>query len=112
MEPITITIILAALSLITVAVVYITYLTMKQMEKWFQKVKNRNAIPEGDKANLGFTIIENMKNNNFNLIRGVFNTDTQKVVEAERVKAKENEELELDEELEEAHSDNELVLYN
>ena len=89
-------------------VFYITCLTLEIIIDWFKKWwSNRNAIPERDRENLAFTIKDDLKNGNYRVIQGVFNRNTEKVVGGEKYETEQ-----LDEELDELHEDNRLVIYN
>lgn len=104
MDPITIGIIMAAVLAISTAVVFIAYLTYNLIVNWF---RNRFDIKEQDKDNIAFTIKENLESGNYKIVQGVFNTRTEEIVDSQVIETEE-----LDNELDEIHSDLPLVVYN
>jgi hypothetical protein len=105
MDPITISILVAATVFLAGAVVvFIAYLTYNFIVNWFRK---RSAIKEEDKANIAFTIKETLDSGNYKLVQGIFNTSTEEIVDYQVIETEE-----LDNDLDEIHSDNELALYN
>jgi hypothetical protein len=104
MEPITITLIVAAAMMAGAAVVVIAYLTYNFIVNWF---RNRSAIQEQDKDNIAFTIKENLQSGNYTVVQGIFNRRTEELVDSQVIETKE-----LDNKMSEIHSENKMVLYN
>jgi hypothetical protein len=102
MEPITITLIVAAAMM--AGVVVIAYLTYNFIVNWF---RNRSAIQEQDKDNIAFTIKENLQSGNYTVVQGIFNRRTEELVDSQVIETKE-----LDNKMSEIHSENKMVLYN
>jgi hypothetical protein len=102
MEPITITLIVAAAMM--AGVVVIAYLTYNFIVNWF---RNRSAIQEQDKDNIAFTIKENLQSGNYKVVQGIFNRRTEELVDSQVIETKE-----LDNKMSEIHSENKIVLYN
>jgi hypothetical protein len=104
MEPITITLIVAAAMMAGAAVVVIAYLTYNFIVNWF---RNRSAIQEQNKDNIAFTIKENLQSGNYTVVQGIFNRRTEELVDSQVIETKE-----LDNKMSEIHSENKMVLYN
>lgn len=92
---------IAALSLI--GFVTITIVTYNFIVNWFRK---REKIKNADKDNIAFTIQEKMQNKQYKTVQGIFNKRTNEVVDAQEIRSDK-----VDEQMEENHRGNELVVY-
>ena len=84
-----------------VAVVEIAILTIEWLTEKFAVMRT------GDKDEIGFTVKQALESGNFEIVQGVFNTNTETIVDVQRIKAKR-----LDTRLENLHTQPELVIYN
>jgi len=94
-------IILIAAASLAVATLIIVY--WDEIIDWF---RSRNDIKTRDEDNIAFTLKEKMATGQYNVVQGIFNTRTEKVVEGRNIHAKE-----LDEQMTAAHRQQELVIY-
>lgn len=85
------------------SVFYIISLGIKEVVRWF---RSKSKIKQADKDNIAFTLQSRLESGNYKTVQGIFNTRTE-VVEKGRVIESE----EMDEEMENLHSDNELIIY-
>jgi hypothetical protein len=101
MLPLLIPAIIAAVAGLVVIVVAI--IKFENIVNWFQKRQN---LKQADKDNIVFTIEKLLKNGNYEVVKGIFNTRTSELLDGEKEQSKE-----IDEELEKVHKGKELVLY-
>ncbi|GDZ95177.1 hypothetical protein PA905_34160 [Planktothrix agardhii CCAP 1459/11A] len=85
------------------ALIVVVRITFKKIVDWFRE---RKALKEQDKRNIAFTIKTEMEAGNYVLCQGIFNTDTEVVLDCQKLKYKE-----MDQELINAHQSQPLVIY-
>jgi DNA repair protein RadC len=85
------------------AAIVVFILKLPDIIKYF---RSKQQLTESDKANIRFTLMEHIENEDYEVIRGIFNKRTNEIVDAEKVQAKT-----IDEELAKAHQNHELVVY-
>jgi hypothetical protein len=95
--------ILAALAGLGLAAAVIAYLKWDDILRWFREREN---LKLKDKDAVAFTLQEALKNGRYKTVQGVFNTRTNKVVDARVVESKD-----VADELKEAHEDEQLAIY-
>jgi hypothetical protein len=88
----------AALTAIVVAII-----KFKAIVEWFRKRQN---LKQEDKDNIVFTIKKALESGEYEVVKGIFNTQTNELLDGEKERSKE-----IDEELENVHKGKELVLY-
>jgi hypothetical protein len=96
-------VIIAACGALAGAIIVVVILKWKVIVDWF---RGKRKLKESDKANIAFTIKNALETDNVNVVQGIFNTDSGEVLDGEKYKAKK-----LGEELEQAHQDKDLVIY-
>ncbi len=77
--------ILAGLA-IAATVVVIVYLKWDDIVDWFM---GRQKLVEKDKAHVAFVVKEKMNSGKFTVVQGIFNKNTEKVVDARKIEAEE-----------------------
>jgi hypothetical protein len=95
--------IIAAAALVVGAVIVVAILKWKAILDWF---RGKRKLKEADKANIAFTIKNAQETGNFNVVQGIFNTDSCEVLDGQKYEAKK-----LDDELEQHHNGKDLVIY-
>jgi len=85
-------------------VIAIIILTIAEVFSWF---RSKSALVTSDKNNVPFTLMDKLSSGDYGVIQGVFNKDTEKVLDARKYKAEQ-----LDEQLKQAHRANPLVIYD
>jgi hypothetical protein len=86
------------------AVIVVAFLKWSAIVDWF---KGRRKLKEADKKNIAFTIHNALESGHHGVVQGIFNTDTNEVLDGQKFEAKE-----IAAELEQAHETEELVVYN
>jgi hypothetical protein len=96
---------IAIVALLTGGLVAIIVVLLKwnDIVDWF---RGKRKLKEADKKNIAFTIKNAMKNGKIEVVQGIFNQDSEELIEGQKFEAKE-----LDKQLEAVHKDKELVLY-
>jgi hypothetical protein len=84
--------------------IVVILLKWKEIVDWF---KGRRKLKETDKKNIAFTIHNALKNGHHGVVQGIFNTETDELLDGQKFDAKE-----LAPELEQAHEKEDLVIYN
>jgi hypothetical protein len=95
--------IIAACGALAGAVIVVAILKWAVIVDWF---RGKRRLKESDKANIAFTIKNAQETGNFNVVQGIFNTDSGEVLDGQKYEAKQ-----LSEELDEAHKGKDLVIY-
>jgi len=88
---------------ITTAII-LAILNWSRIVDWF---KGRKSLKQQDKDNIAFTIKQEMANGNFEVVQGIFNEETEELLDGEKYEAEE-----LDAELAKHHRNGPLVVYN
>jgi hypothetical protein len=92
-----------AATVISLAVVVVAIIKFKDIVNWF---RNRQNLKQEDKDNIAFTLKKALDDGNYEVVKGIFNTQTSELLDGEKERSKE-----IDEELENVHKGKELVLY-
>jgi len=95
--------ILEALQRFLISITSLDTFTFKDVIAWF---KDRESFLKADKDNIAFTLLSGRKDNNYDIIIGIFNKKTSQIIDAEKVTTKV-----LDVRLAEAHQNHDLVVY-
>ena len=85
------------------ATVTLVRITFKRIVNWFQE---RRSLKQQDKNNIAFTIKTEMEAGNYVDCQGIFNTDSEVILDGQKLKSKE-----MDQELINAHQSQPLVIY-
>ena len=85
------------------ATVTLVRITFKRIVNWFQE---RRSLKQQDKNNIAFTIKTEMEARNYVVCQGIFNTDSEVILDGQKLKSKE-----MDQELINAHQSQPLVIY-
>lgn len=85
------------------ATVTLVRITFKRIVNWFQE---RRSLKQQDKNNIAFTIKTEMEAGNYVVCQGIFNTDSEVILDGQKLKSKE-----MDQELINAHQSQPLVIY-
>jgi hypothetical protein len=83
--------------------IVLVVLKWQQIVDWF---RGKRKLKESDKANIAFTIKNAQETGNYNVVQGIFNTDSGEVLDGQKYQAKQ-----ISEELEDAHRGKDLVIY-
>jgi hypothetical protein len=94
-------IIIAAAAGLALAVVAMIY--WDDIVNWFQ---SRNNLKVSDKDTIAFTIKEKLASGEFNVVQGIFNQRTEKILDGRKMRTKA-----LDSQFDRAHKDQDLVIY-
>ncbi|HYO71811.1 MAG TPA: hypothetical protein VEU33_37615 [Archangium sp.] len=89
----------AALAVVILAIVY-----FDDIVKWF---RSRNDIKTADKDNIAFTIKQKMSSGNYRVVQGIFNKETDQLVDGQVMQTNK-----VDDKLNEVHGNEELVIYD
>ena len=82
----------------------IAVLTYDEILSWFQP---RTHLLEKDRTIVGYTIMKYLQNGNYETVQGIFDTDSQQVLEARSIESKQ-----VDYELKQMHIENDgCVIY-
>jgi hypothetical protein len=85
------------------AIITMVVLNWKTIIDWF---RGKRTLKESDKGNIAFTIKNAQETGNFEVVQGIFNTDSEEVLDGQKYKAKE-----LEDKLEQVHKGKDLVIY-
>lgn len=102
MEPISLFLLLKGAFAIW-GVVTLLRITFKLIVNWFRE---RRSLKQQDKNNIAFTIKTEMEAGNYVVCQGIFNTDSEVILDGQKLKSKE-----MDQELINAHKSQPLVIY-
>jgi hypothetical protein len=96
-------IIIGACAALTCVVIGMAILKFEDILDWF---RDKKKLKETDKANIAFTIKNAQETGNFNVVQGIFNTESGEVLDGQKYETEE-----LDDELKQRHKDKALVIY-
>ena len=85
------------------ATVTLLRITFKLIVNWFRE---RRALKQKDKNNIAFTIKTEMDKGNYVVCQGIFNTESEVILDGQKLQSKE-----MDQELINAHQSQPLVIY-
>lgn len=100
MDPITLAILAAVVFTAIAIVIELIVLTIEWLTEQFQKLRT------GNKDEVGFTIRQAIEKGEVEIIQGVFNKETNKIVAAQKIKSQQ-----LDATLKEAHNRSQVIVY-
>jgi biopolymer transport protein ExbB/TolQ len=83
MDPVSIAIGLAVISIAIFTTVFFAYLTFAVIVEWFQQYQDLVV----NKGRVAFTLKEAMTNNQVSVIQGIFNPKTNEIEHARKIKA-------------------------
>lgn len=85
------------------AVIYAAVLSVNAVVNWF---RNRASLVQSDRNNIAFTIREKLASGDFNVYQGIFNTESQQLIDGQKMSAGQ-----LDSELASMHRHKDMVVY-
>jgi predicted transcriptional regulator len=85
------------------SIIYLAVLTFKRILRWLQ---GRREIKEADKNNIAFSLQEKLKNGKYQTIYGIFNKDSNHVLDSEKVHSNE-----IDAKLKGYHQNTDLLVF-
>jgi hypothetical protein len=91
----------------TLTALVMKFLSWDKILGWF---RGRQKLVESDKENVAFTLTQSLASGNYSVVQGVFNKRTNELFSADAGQKYEAEEI--DDQLKQAHKNNELVIYN
>jgi hypothetical protein len=94
--------ILAALAALGVAAVVVKLLTWSRVVSWFRQ---RSALKAADRNNIGVIVRQALKSGGYSVATGVFNPETEQVLDAQEFRAEE-----LDADLQKMHAGEDVVV--
>jgi hypothetical protein len=95
----------AAVAGLTALVIH--FLGWDKVLDWF---RGRQKLVQADRDNIAFTLHNALESGNHGVVQGIFNKRTNELVSADAGQKYEAEEI--DEQLQEIHKDNEVVIYS
>lgn len=87
----------------TAVITFVATITLDLVIKWFQ---SRSKLKKSDKNNIAFTLKDEMDKGNYVVYQGIFNKETNEVLDSQRLESKN-----MDTQLEQLHQDKQLVIY-
>jgi hypothetical protein len=87
-----------------IAAVTVFVINYKTIINWFRAKK---TLKQSDKNNIAFTLKQELENGNYNVCQGIFNTETEELLEGVKWEGKQ-----IDEELANKHQGKPLVVYS
>lgn len=84
-------------------VVFIAYLSIKEVINWF---RNKSVIKKADKDNIAFTLQSKLESGNYKTVQGIFNIRTNDIKDGRIIESEK-----IDSEVKDIHTNNELVIY-
>jgi hypothetical protein len=88
--------VLAGLAALGAAAVVVKLLTWTRIVSWFRQ---RSALKAADKSNIGVIVRQALDNGRYSEVTGVFNTETEQLLDAQEFQAEE-----LDPQLQKKHA--------
>jgi hypothetical protein len=85
------------------AVVVVAIINFRRIVAWF---RSRQNLKQSDKDNIAFTIKTTLENGNYQVVKGIFNTEDEELLDGEKEQSEE-----IDEETERMHAGKEVVIY-
>jgi hypothetical protein len=90
--------------IVSLGIIALVLLEWSRIVDWF---KGRQSLKQEDKNNIAFTLKQEMEKGKIPVVQGIFNTETEEVLDGVKYVAKE-----LDETLENHHRGQPLVIYS
>jgi hypothetical protein len=87
----------------TLGTVMLVCIHWSDIVEWFQ---NRTALKQADRDNIAVTLKEQLASGEYRVVQGIFNTRTEAVVDGQVLKSNK-----IDQQTEEVHRNNNLVVY-
>ena len=85
------------------AIVTLVVLRYDDIVNWF---RSRQRLVASDTNNIAFTLKQHLSNNNFEVVQGIFNAETNKLADGVIIRANQ-----LDSQVEFSHRTHDLVIY-
>jgi hypothetical protein len=96
--------ILGAVAVVGMVLIVLGLLYWSKIVDWF---KGRQQLKQSDKDSIAFTIQQKMETGEFKTVQGIFNTDSNELLDGVQYQSDN-----IDEKLAELHRKDELVVYN